>query len=362
MRILIINTVSTEKNGITGVIFNYLKMMKLPDMRFDLLSLNNPEKSYVDQIESKGGSVYVIPRLDGALMYWVRLIKLIKCNKYDIIHIHGNSHTLVLELSAGYIAGCRVRVVHSHSTTCKFKVIHKLMKPVFNMLYTHALACGDEAGKWMFGNSKFLVVNNGVDVEKYSFNQGTRDRYREKYAWNDCKVIGHVGMFVPAKNQKFIIDVFNELHEKDDTYRLLLIGDGYQKRDAEEYVKLLGLDKYVFFTGNIDNVADYLNAMDMVIMPSLYEGLPLALVEQQANGLHCVISDTITQEVNKTGNVTFLSLNSSAEKWAEVIESMKNVEDRELASQNAIKDIISVGYSIRAEANKLENYYKKIIK
>lgn len=362
IRVLLINTVPTEKNGITGVIFNYLRMMDTTQIRFDLLSLNSPEQSYIDEIEIRGGTVCVIPRLDGTLKYWISLIKQIRQHKYDIIHIHGNSHTLVLELSAAFIAGCKVRIVHSHNTTCKYRVVHQFLKPVFNILYTHALACGEAAGKWMFGHSDFIVVNNGVDVIRYKFDQDVRKSYRDKFLWHGCKVIGHVGSFIPAKNQKFVVDIFNELKKKDDTYRLLLIGDGYQKQDVEEHVKQMELDEYVTFTGNIDNVADYLNAMDLVVMPSLFEGLPLTLIEQQANGLQCVVSDNITREVDKTENVMFLSLDEGAKKWAETISNIdyKNV-NRINQSTVAIKKIIECGYSIQEEAKKLEKYYSKII-
>ena len=360
MKILIINTVPTEKNGITGVIFNYLKVMETNDMVFDLLSLNNPEHSYIDAIEGRGGSIYVLQRLDGTLKYWIKLIKLINQNKYEIVHIHGNSHLLALELSAAYIAGNRIRIVHSHNTTCKHLRLHQLLTPLFKMLCTHALACGREAGRWMFGKSNFSILNNGVDVEKYSFNEDVRNQVRAKHDWESCKVIGHVGMFIPAKNQKFIIELFKELYRTDKTYRLLLIGDGYQKTEVEAEVKQLGLKKLVTFMGNVDNVSDYLSAMDVVVMPSLYEGLPLTLIEQQANGLPCVVADTITREADKTGNLKFLSLKAPVEKWIEAVIHEDGIS-REERSKKSIEDITKAGYNIKEQAKKLERFYLKCI-
>lgn len=157
MNILLVNTVPTEQNGITGVIFNYLRAMDFDEITLDFLSINTPEAMYRKVIENKGGTLYILSRFNGILAYWKELYSLVKANKYDAIHVHGNSHTLILELSAAWAAGCKVRIVHSHNTTCKYLSVHKFMTPVFNMLYTHALACGEAAGRWMFGTNPFAL-------------------------------------------------------------------------------------------------------------------------------------------------------------------------------------------------------------
>lgn len=362
-RVLLICTTRIGKTGITNVVMNYLRSFNTEDIKFDLCAINNPEQAYIDIVRKQGGEVYVIERLGNTFTYFMDLIHLVKKQHYNAVHIHTNSHTAVLELLAAKFAGCKVRIVHSHNTTCKSVLLHRLLTPVFNLLYTHGFACGDEAGRWMFGNRPFSVINNGVDVAKFVFDKSKRDEIRTKLRVEDNQILlGHVGMFNGVKNQQFIVEVVSELCKKNENYRLVLIGDGEQRNKVEEITKNLNLEDKVFFTGNIDNVSDYLSAIDLIVMPSLYEGLPLALIEQQANGLRCIVSDTITQEVNKTGNVTFLSLNSPAEKWATEIVSMKKVEGRELVSQKAINDIISAGYSIREEANKLERFYKEILK
>ena len=232
------------------------------------------------------------------------------------------------------------------------------------MLYTHGLACGDAAGRWMFGKRKFTVINNGVDTELYAFDETKRNAIRIDKGWTDCKVIGHVGGFVETKNQRFIVEVFRELHKRDNTYRLLLIGDGHMRQEVEEKVKECGLQDVVCMTGNINNVYDYLNAMDLILMPSLFEGLPLTLVEQQANGLRCVVSDAITTEADKTGNMTFLPLTMDAAGWAESIKSIDvdNTEQRKARSHEAIERIRECGYSIQEEARKLKDYYIKAIR
>ena len=359
MKILLINTVPTESNGITHVLFNYLKAIDIFGMTFDLLAINQLEAHYVKDVENKGGRVYVLSRLNGMISYWKSLRNLIRENKYDAVHIHGNSHTTILELSAAKIAGCGVRMVHAHTTTCLHVVMHKFLTPVFNLLCTHGLACGEAAGRFMYGKRPFTVVNNGVDTEKFSFHSEHRKSIRNKHNWVGCKVIGHVGYFQEVKNHQWIIEVFNVLIKKDNSYRLVLIGDGELRGQIIEKAKEYGILDYIIFTGVINNVNHYLSAIDMIFMPSLFEGLPLALIEQQACGLRCVVSDTITKEVDKTGNVTFLSLTSSANDWAKVIDQFEVISEgeRKQMSEEAVRAITQCGYSIKEEAEKLKKYY-----
>ena len=362
MRILLINTVPTEKNGITNVMFNYLRAMNTQGITIDLVSLNKPDDFYMQQIERKGGKVYVIPRLEGVIRYWSSLRKLISNNQYNIVHIHGNSHTTVLELTAARAAGCVVRMVHAHTTTCAHVVVHRLLTPLFNALCTHGLACGEAAGKFMFGNKPFTVVNNGVDTDKFAFRVDIRESVRKMYGLEGTKVIGHVGYFSDVKNHRWIIEVFRSLLEKDKDFRLLLIGDGALRGEIEIKAREYGIFDSITFTGNINNVDEVLNAMDIVLMPSLFEGLPLTLIEQQANGLQCVCSDAITTEADKTGNLRFISLNQSANEWASEIISFINIADRNKRSIEAIKKIKKAGYSIQEEADKLADLYMRLSK
>lgn len=364
MKVLLVSSNPIGKDGITNVMFNYLMGMNTEGMTIDILSNNEPEQMYVKAVEEKGGKLFVLPRRNGTVSYWNGLRKLIKTNKYDAIHVHGNSHTLAIELSAAWTAGCMVRIVHSHNTTCKYVKVHKLLTILFNMLYTHGLACGEEAGKWMYGKKPFTVLNNGVDTKKFAFQLTTRDEIRKQNKWEGCKVIGHVGSMFEVKNHKFILEVFKELAQRDHSIRLLLIGDGPLRPDLEAEVAHQGLTGMVTMTGNIDNVNEYLNAMDLVLMPSLYEGLPLTLIEQQANGLKCVVADTITREADKTKSLTFLSLNAPVSSWVDtVLEVLEEDKDDRLdRSHSNIKKIADCGYSIQEEARKLNAYYLNAVK
>lgn len=361
MKILIINTVHTEKNGITNVIFNYIKAIKDSSIVFDLVAINDIDAVYNDVIKRTGGSVYTIQR-NNVPRYFINLIRKIKKNKYDIVHIHGNSRTLILELLASIIGGCKVRIIHAHSTNCLSVQLHKALRLPFNLLCTHRLACSQEAGRFMYGETPFTVINNGIDIHKYVFSLSKRNKIRTLLNVGDDEILlGHVGYFLELKNQKFIVEVLEKLNSIEGKYKLLLIGDGELRPTVEKQVKDLGLDKYVLFTGNVNNVCDYLNAMDIVVMPSLFEGLPLTLVEQQANGLSCVVSDTITREADMTGNLVFLPLKEGPLKWANIIIKMKTDYDRVGKSQRSVESIIKAGYSIEEEALKLAKYYKQAI-
>lgn len=360
-KILVINTVMTGKNGVTNVIFNYLSSMDRSDVEIDFLSLNSPDKQYIDIVEQGGGKVYVLSnRNKKPLKYWNSLRNLIKREHYKIVHIHGNSHTTVLELSAAKAAGCTLRIVHAHSTSCKHMAVHNLFFPLFNTLFTHGLSCGEDAGGFMYGKKPFTVLKNGVDTIRYSYNKLIRDAIRKQYQMENCLIYGHVGYFKPLKNQKFIVEIFKKLYLSNPQSRLILIGDGPLREEVKKEIVKEGLSNAVLMTGNIDNVSDYLNAMDKIIMPSLFEGVPLSLMEQQANGLQCVVSDTITREVDKTGNLLFLPLSLSAQGWADKIVSFKDNQTRENRSRQAVEAITQAGYNLKEEAKKLELYYKAI--
>ena len=208
---------------------------------------------------------------------------------------------------------------------------------------------------------EFEIINNGIDIIKYSFVIGQRASLRAKMSLSDNDtLIGHVGYFLALKNQSFLVDVFSELLKRDNNYHLVLIGDGALRQEIEKKVDGLGLKHKVTFTGNINNVSDYLNAIDLIVMPSLFEGLPLTLVEQQANGLQCIVSDTITKEADKTGNLRFISLNAPVSEWVQAIENCNCKQGRELGSKKAVDDIAKAGYSIQTEAKKLVDFYKSI--
>jgi len=359
-RLLVINTVKTDPNGIAQVIFNINDHIDHSNLIVDLFSINDPEQIYHDKIEKYGGKIIVKERsLTKLIPYLIKLIKTIRNGKYDVVHAHGNSATLLFEMFAAYIAGCKVRIAHSHNTTCDNIKLHNLLWPLFDKLVTDRFACGIAAGKWLFRDNDFVVINNGIDTCRFKYNAKNRTAIRSRLGVaDDTSLVGNVGFFNDQKNQIQLLDIFDSLLKIRPNSILVLIGDGPNKSQIYDKIEKLSIGKNVILTGLINDVPDYLSALDVIVMPSLYEGLPLSLIEEQANGLTCVVSDKITTEVNKTGNVVFLPLTSPASSWADVIDSiLKSPKDRSIISQNAIMTIEDSGYSIVAEARKVFEYY-----
>lgn len=364
MRILIINTNPFFYDGISNVIANLYKGIDKEGMQIDLLFVNNPPEGLKSTLLQDNNHIYIVPRTENTVIkYMFSLYRLVKKNKYDLVHIHGNSHTVVVELLPATLAGCKKRFVHAHNTFCKHETFHRMMSPIFNALCTGRLACGNKAGEFMYGNKQFQVIKNGIDTERFYFSEDDRIHIREKLKLQNNKVIGHVGtLYNSHKNQEFLLEILKQLLELDSSYMLLLVGDGQDKEALIEKAKQLAVYDNVIFAGTTNNVAPMLSAMDLIVMPSYYEGLPLSLIEEQANGLKCIISDVITKEVDVTGNITFLSLNDSSKTWADTIMSLyKNrILDRLNESQRAIECIEKNGYGIKSQAKVLKGLYENL--
>lgn len=363
MKVLMINTVSTERNGVTNVICNLHAAMDKSDMTVDLLAINTPDEFYLQQFQSAGGKVTVIPRsISHPLRYIRALKKHIRENHYDLVHAHGNSATLVLEMLSAKLAGCKVRIAHSHNTTCKFMAVHKLLKHTFLRLCTHRLACSESAGKWLFEKRSFTVVNNGINTKRFAYNHQARQQLRQQLEVADgCRLLGHVGLFNEAKNQTFLIELLKVLTDTGADCKLVLVGQGARREAAQQLAQELGLSDRITFVEATNRVEDYLSAFDVFCMPSLYEGLPLALIEAQTSGLNCVVADTVTREADKTGNMTFLPIDQGVEIWAAHLQALCLPEDRQAFADNARESVCRNGYDIAYEAEKLKDFYRKVI-
>ena len=362
-RILLINTVPTDRNGITNVIFSYFCPIITEHYVLDYVSISDIPDYYYKKVKDGGGESYVIPRRARSLYrYYVSLKRLMAQNNYDAIHIHGNSHTVVIELLAAYSAKCKVRIVHAHATSSIFPLLHRILSPLFNSLCNHRLACSEKAGNWMFGSSEFVVIRNGVDTERYVFNEDNRLTVRDKLGWQDKVILAHIGDFSANKNQSFLVDVLNRLRMKNKDFCLLLIGEGELRQTVSQKVQQKGLQQSVYFTGKIPDVEKYLSAIDRILMPSFHEGLPLTLVEQQANGLMCLVSDSVSKEANITGNITYLPL--EIDKWEEIIKD-QNIESsqvRKQRSETSISMLKEAGYDVSGSALSLKKYYSNSIR
>jgi glycosyltransferase involved in cell wall biosynthesis len=344
-------------DGITNVILNYFRAMDKSDMLIDFVVPNDIRDDIKLDIELFGSQIYKIThRNRNPIAYIEKLSRLIRQNNYDIIHAHGNSCTLALEMYAAKKAGAKVRISHSHNSTCKYKLVHKLLRKPFDSLYTQAYACGQKAGEWLYAGKKFEIIKNGIEIDTFRFNKGIREEYREKYKLNGKVVVGHIGNFNYQKNQEYIINIFVELFQLNNNYRLVLVGDGELRPNMEKKVKELGLEEVVLFTGNILFVPQIIQAMDLIVMPSRFEGLPMTLIEAQSACLPCFVSDLVGKEVAITDLVTFLSLKTPPKEWAAQINQFVP-EDREQITNNIYQQVVDAGYSINDNAKRVKEMY-----
>ncbi len=356
IKVLMSSTTPVIKDGITGVMLNLYQNVDCEKVHIDFVTINEPSSDIASKIVTKGSKYYYIPR---EMKHPFRYIKKYAqvCKNYDIVHVHGNSATMVLELLAAKMAGVKVRIAHSHNTYCVVKHIDKLCRPLFYYLCNVRVACGREAGEWLFRNRKFEILDNGIITNKYKYDTTSRNLIRQKLGWENCYVIGHIGNFLEAKNHSFLINLFKKV-SVDESMRLMLLGDGELSIKIKSMVEKYKLNDKVFFAGSVENVPDYLNAMDIFVMPSINEGFPLTLIEAQSNGLKCLASDCITKDVNLTGNVKFITL-ADMNDWVQAIQESFSSSNRKEASDDAVQKIIKQGYDISISASKLEQIYYK---
>ncbi len=355
-KVLVISTVGLVYDGITSVIVSYLKAMDLRSIDIFVAGTIEVKPNIERQLEDIGCTVVKFPnRRREVLRYFMALATFIRKNHIDVVHAHGNSGTLAIEMAAAWVGGSKKRIAHSHNTKCDQVRADKLLRPLLYLLYTDALACGEEAGKWLFGKRNFEILANGRDLEKFKFNSDVREILRDKYHIKNEIVIGHVGGFFPQKNHEFLVKIYKEIKKLRPTCKLFMIGDGPLRRSIEKKAAELN----VIFTGAVDNVQDYLNVMDGMLLPSLFEGLPLVAIEWQINGLPCVLSDSISRECEITRNVEFLSIDDPAKKWAKIIVQRVENNDRKACADYSYKIIKNSIFNIAENTKKLERLYKR---
>lgn len=338
-RILVIVSTKFGYDGITSVVKNYYLYQNHDNLTMDILTLNSVDKDLMQSMKKNGDSNLVLPyRNSNPIKYFIHLTNIIKHGQYQIVHAHGGSCTLAVEMLAARMAGVKIRISHSHNTASDYSNINKFLRPIFMKSFTDAFACGEEAGEWLFTGRKFDIIYNGIDLDKFVFNPEVRKKVRRKYDLEDKYVIGHIGRFNVQKNHKKLISIYEELCKRKKDAVLVLIGEGELKDEIESLVKEKSLN--VIFVGVTDAIPQWLQAMDIMVLPSLFEGLPVTAVEAQAAGLPCVLSNTISKMAEITGLVSFVELEADDIQWTEAILGA-TVLDRSLSVsmiQGAIKE------------------------
>ena len=357
------------RGGIQSLVIDWVSRFDKNKIHVDFLLLDDGKVYELEQtLKELGCTVY---KLKGI---WVKTpIDFIKYkyavknffkkhHDYKVVHMHSSSKNyMILKYAKKY--GIPIRIAHSHNIDFQTKnplkkLIGNLFKKPLIKYATDYFACSKIAGEWLFGediveSDKFRVIHNAIDYDKFKYNDDIRNETRRKLGFNDSDiVVGHVGRFVTQKNHSFLIDVFYKCYKQNNNYKLLLVGTGELEEFIKEKVRSLGIENSVIFAGFQSKVNEYMQAMDLFVFPSLFEGLGLVLVEAQASGLPCIATaDTIPDEVKINPNFYFVNLNFN--EW---VETIQNIKLTKVKSKKLIKD---AGYFIEDIVSELTKVYQR---
>ena len=353
--------------GVESVVMNYYRNIDKNKIQFDFIcdldSTNIPYK----EIESYGGKVKLIPPYQKVFKYHKELKKILKDGNYKIVHSHINTLS-VFSLFAAKCAGVPIRIAHSHSTTNrkerKKNLMKQVLRPFSKIFATNYMCCSELSGRWLFGDKaynkgKVFLLNNAIDIDKYKYDEKIRIEKRHELNIDDnTLVVGHIGRFVEQKNHKFLIEIFKEIHKKNDNSILLLAGKGPLLEKIKKYVKELKLDNNVKFLGQMNDVSNLYQVFDIFCLPSLYEGLPVVGIEAQASGLPCIFSEDMTKETKILNSTIFMPLNNNSKEWCNKIIELTSKYKRNDRKEEISKN----GFNIKKEKEKLEKEYLKFIR
>lgn len=317
---------------------------------------------YEKELQEKGCNVYHLPLpASSYINYLKKLYSLIKSNGYQVVH----AHTMFNSGWAMLIAKiCRVpvRISHSHSVDDRLdknqvqKLYEKVMQLIIVSFSTHYVGCGVKAGEILFGKDRYhkkgITVLNGIDTKKFAYSETSREEIRKKLDVTNNFVIGHVGHLADVKNQGFLISLMPKILKKNKNAKLLLLGEGENRQKLEKQIIDLDLSPNILMTGNVTDVHKYLSAMDAFVFPSLYEGMPLSVIEVQTNGLPCVMSDSVPQDVVLTDLIRRLSLKETEDVWVEAICNSKRCSPHIYEEK-----IRNLGLDTEEMVNKISNLY-----
>lgn len=334
--------------------FHFSKSVKLDYLIFHEVKYT----PFNQEVKNYGARVYIMPDLTykniGIIIRRLNQFMKVHKKEYDLIHVHS-------PILGGLIFYCAKRyhmknfILHSHSnqySECKGRITrNKILFRLAERQADYCFACSDAAKK-LYHKRQVEIIHNGIDVRKYEFNQEKRSYYRKQLGIENETIVGFVGRFSAAKNLKFILNLAKKL-TYNKQIKFVLIGDGELFTNVEEKIKDFGLEDCVLLLGNCNKIEEYLNLFDLFIMPSFFEGLPMAAIEAQCNGLKCLLSDRITKTVKVLNSLSFLPINDPR-VWIEQIKKTMVSYDR------SIEEAWFKKFDIEVAASDLEEKYKKI--
>lgn len=347
---------SMHPGGMENFVMNLYRNIDRSKIQFDFITHTESNPDYVKEIEQLGGRIYQLPRLTANPVANLKGIQhIVKENGYVAVVRHTPNALVIPQLLAAKRGGS-VAICHSHSTSNAKMTVHKIGRWIMKHSQVERFACSEPAGRWMYGNKPFRVVHNAIDLDAFSFKQESREKIRKEFRIADNQpVFGHIANFVACKNHTFLIDVYHEIARILPEARFFCLGDGSLRNEMMEKAKSLGIGEQVIFTGMRGDAYDFMSAMDVLIFPSIYEGLPLTLIEAQTAGLPILMSDTVNPEVEVTEGLCFRkSLQENAQQWAEEAVHLFQAKKDRTCQRELIK---KAGYDIHDLAKWYEDYF-----
>ena len=358
-------TTGLQAGGVQTFLLNYARNIDPKNIMFDYIVQTTNPCLYDEEVKEKGSRIYAVTPISESYIRFVRdVYRVCKEHPEDkIIHAHLNFSNL-FPLFAAKLAGVSVRISHSHSHFNAISPLRALFRKGAQLclpLYaTEYWGCSKEAMQWLYGkhaaSKKGKLIFNAIDVSKYAFKQVKRDVMRENLGvYEKEKVWIHVGSFNTIKNQIFLIKLFEQYCKKHPNTKLILVGDGKLRDTIRETIEKLKLNDKVIMPGVVKDVEKYMMAADLFLLPSLFEGLPLVMVEAQATGLPCVVSSAVTKEVFFSQHVCSCK-DFEMNTWLQRIEKVSSIQ---IKREKGEKIVTEAGYDIRREAIKLVTYYEE---
>lgn len=358
MERVLVYGMTDNKGGIESYLMNYFTVMaKRKKIIFDFVT-DYSEIAYRENIEALKGRIYYIPsRRENLLKHMQQLRAIARREEYSYIYFNILSASEAFTIASVWGMHGKKIVVHSHNNSVKSIKRHKVLRPLLNMMADIKLSCSLSAAEFMFGVSKLKqvqIIHNAISIDKYLYNENTRERIRVEMDLCGKFVLGHVGRLCYQKNTLFLLEIFSELLKKNQDSILLIAGDGEDREMVEEYIRSKHLEGKVELLGVRSDISELLQVFDVFLLPSRFEGLPVVAIEAQAAGLHCFCSNCITREVDITGNVRFIDLEQPAEYWADIILSDKKYQRKKLYEK-----LNEAGYGIESQVIILENVFSE---
>jgi len=345
--------------GVGTVMLNYQKYIDAEKVHIDYLIFGEELEQFDESVKALGSKVFVYPALSGSHIgrtkAYMEEFFSSHASEYDVVHLHAPTIAfLAFPVIAKY--GIKHRIVHSHATLyaeSKVKAVrNRILWALAKGKITDRIGCSKAAGDFLFGEDEFTVLKNAIVCEDYMYDEAMRLQVRKQESVEDKLVVGNVGRFSLQKNQTFLIEIFAKIKELHPNSVLWLLGDGELRPQIEEKIKEYGVGDSVKLFGMVSNPRDYYQAMDVMVMPSLFEGLPMVGVEAQASGLPCVFADTITREVDVVG-CPYISLEAPKEEWAKAAINVAKMGKR----RSYLTELDELGFNIKLEAKRLEELY-----